>query len=240
MKIVIALALCLALATASVNFQEKDSQVHYDYDSNRDGLFGFLMKGVVDPINDQENRVSTFLRLASELIPLVDVLADGDDSAEQKLEYSQQYCYGQTGGAIQVCLNLNGKFWVGWWAFQKGITGTYDATITPFALAQFGGNATLASYPAQVGYGVYINALNIQVPIGVTIGQTQLCYEGTFQFNAVELLTTIFTSLLECQEVIPEGQWGCQYVPGAAFQHLSYNFTNPQYNYFLPRACINF
>ena len=89
MKIVIALALCLALATATVNYEQKDSQVHYDYDSNRGGLFGFLMKGVVDPINDQENRVSTFLRLANELIPLVDVLADGDDSSEQKLEYDQ-------------------------------------------------------------------------------------------------------------------------------------------------------
>lgn len=90
MKIVIALAVCLALAAASVQLSEKNSQVHYDFDSNREGLFGFLMKGVVDPINDQENRVSTFLRLANEVIPLLDVFADGDEASDQKLEYSWQ------------------------------------------------------------------------------------------------------------------------------------------------------
>jgi hypothetical protein len=82
MKIIIALALCMTLATASIEYEEKDSQIHYDYDSNRDGLFGFLMKGVVDPINDQENKVSAFLRLAGEVIPLIDVEADGDNSAQ--------------------------------------------------------------------------------------------------------------------------------------------------------------
>lgn len=108
MKIVIALALCLALATCSVKYEEKNSQIHYDYDSNRDGVFGFGMKGIVDPSNDQENKISTFLRLANEVIPLLDVFADGDDSSEQKLEYFEQYCYGTVGSAIQVCVNLNG------------------------------------------------------------------------------------------------------------------------------------
>jgi len=161
MKIVLALTMILALAACSVNYEEKDSQIHYDYDSNREGLFGFVMKGLVDPVNDQENKISTFLRLANEVIPLIDVAADGDDSAEQKLEYYRQYCYGTVGAAIQVCFNLNGRFWVGWWAFQNGLTGTYDVTYTPFAQASFGGNATVASYPAQVGYGIYIQALNI-------------------------------------------------------------------------------
>ena len=80
MKIVIAFAVLMAVATASVIYEEKNSQIHYDYDSNRDGAIGFGMKGVVDPANDQENKVSTFLRLANEIIPLLDVFADGDHS----------------------------------------------------------------------------------------------------------------------------------------------------------------
>jgi hypothetical protein len=87
MKIFIAIALCVALATATVNYQEKDSQIHFDYDSHKDGLFGFLMTGVVDTVNDQENKVSTFLKLANEIIPLIDVTADGDDTADHRLEY---------------------------------------------------------------------------------------------------------------------------------------------------------
>jgi len=82
MKIVIAIAMIVALAACTVQYEEKDAQIHYDYDSNREGLFGFVMKGLVDPINDQENKISTFLRLANEVIPLIDVAADGDDSAE--------------------------------------------------------------------------------------------------------------------------------------------------------------
>lgn len=240
MKIVIAITLCVALAAASVNYQEKDSQIHFDYDSHKDGLFGFLMTGVVDTVNDQENKVSTFLKLANEIIPLIDVSADGDDAADHKLEYGQQWCFGNVGGVIYTCVNVQGTFWVGWMAYQNGLTGTYDVTYTPFALAQFGGNATFATYPAQVGYGIYLNAIDIQIPIGISLGQSATCYSGSFQFLPVALQSTIFTSLLECQEVLPENQYGCNYKIGATFNHLSYNFTTAQINSFLPRNCFNY
>jgi hypothetical protein len=94
-----------------------------------------MMKGVVDPINDQENKVSAFLRLAGEIIPLLDVEADGDNSATRELTYVRQQCFGSPGDVIYTCVNLSGSFWVGWWARQNGVTGVYNVTYTPFALA---------------------------------------------------------------------------------------------------------
>ena len=52
MKLIIAFTLTLALTLASVQYEEKDSQIHFEYDNNRDGIFGFLMKGIVDPVDD--------------------------------------------------------------------------------------------------------------------------------------------------------------------------------------------
>ena len=52
MKIIIAVALCMALVSANIQYEEKDSQIHYEYDTNKEGVLGFFMKGVVDPIND--------------------------------------------------------------------------------------------------------------------------------------------------------------------------------------------
>ena len=63
MKIVILAALVL-LATA--NMWHEDGKIKLDYDVHGDSPIGINMKATIDPHNDQNNKISTFLKLANQ------------------------------------------------------------------------------------------------------------------------------------------------------------------------------
>mmetsp|Transcript_1483 Transcript_1483/g.1624 ORF Transcript_1483/g.1624 Transcript_1483/m.1624 type:complete len:238 (-) Transcript_1483:43-756(-) len=234
--IAFALLFALALSAATIG---KDGSFNFEQDSNSDSPIGVFMKGRVNPRDDADTNVETFLRLAEQMIPLASSVAS--DKAPGKLQYTRQWCFGNIGDAISVCINANAELWVGWRVGHTGETGLYNVTYTPFSFLRGGFNASASSYPAEVSYGGFFSIYDIQVPINLLLAETQICYSGTFNLYPTSAYTAINTNLLQCERSIPDRtDWYCDRVHGAEFRHLQFDITDGFFSNFLPHTCINF
>ena len=222
MKVIILAILIAAVLGASV--VQKDNKVHFEVDTNEGSPVGFTMKGFLNPENDDESNVETFFRLAEQLIPLAQS-SISDKKGPSNLGFTFKRCFGQLGGIIGLCAYADIELWVGWRVNHTGDQGSYSVIYTPFSYLQGGGNISASSYPAEVSYGGYLSAYNVQLPINLSISQQQICYGAVFNFFPTTAFTAINTNLLQCQRSIPELQdWVCNRVEGVRFQHLSFEF----------------
>ena len=237
MKIVI-LALLVAVAlTASITAD--DGKINFQTDTSPDSPIGLFMKGKVNPRDDSDSNVETFLRLAEQLIPLAQ--SSLKDQQPGKLTYFRQWCFGNVGDAISVCINANAELWVGWRVGHLGDTGLYNVTYTPFSFLRGGFNASASSYPAEVSYGGFFSIYDIQVPINLLLASTQICYSGTFNMYPTSAYTAINTNLLQCERSIPDRTpWDCERIQGVEFRHLQWDIIGGMTIAFLPYSCINF
>ena len=238
MKIII-LALLIAVAfTASV--AEKNGKLHFEADSNPELPFGLTMKGLINPLNEAENNLETFFRLAGELIPLAQ--SSMNDKQASNLQYSRQWCFGGgAGAAFSTCVNLNAELWVGWRVNLLGATGSFNVTYTPFTMFRAGTNVSASSFPAEVSYGGFFSIVDIQVPVNLLLAQTQICYSARFAMLPTAAYTAITTNLLQCDRSIPDQtNWRCDRVQGAEFRHLQWDITTGLFINLLPYTCFNF
>ena len=145
------------------------------------------------------------------------------------------------GEALSICFYGSAELWIGWRVSQLGVTGSYNVTYTPYTWFRAGGNASAASYPAEVSYGGYISIVDIKVPVNLLLAQTQICYSARFAMEPTEAYTAISANLLQCQRSIPDmTPFTCEKVNGAEFRHLEFEFTTGQYFNILPYTCSNF
>lgn len=70
MKVIIALA-CVLACSYAINMYGEDGLVKFDFEKD-DSPIGFSMKGEIDPHNDQNNKIQTFLKLAGYYIPILE------------------------------------------------------------------------------------------------------------------------------------------------------------------------
>ena len=82
MKVLIVATLAV-LALAAPSLMENDGRINFEYDSNPDMPFGLTLQGQIDPKAEASNKISAFLRLANQFIPVLESL---DKSSN--LEYS--------------------------------------------------------------------------------------------------------------------------------------------------------
>jgi hypothetical protein len=179
------------------------AKVTFEKDSHESSPISILTKGFFDPSVSGEAKISAFLRLANELIPLAEVTAPAGNHAGKKLGFFTPYCYGNLGDLFSGCININAGLYVGWTATQNSISYTsgaplYNLTYVPFVTLSGGVNASIASYPAQVSYGVYLQIVNIQIPTYLAIGQNAVCYSSMLNFQPGAIYTQIGTALLQC------------------------------------------
>jgi len=179
MKTII-ISLCVVLAFSSM--------ISFEKDSNEESPISIITKGFFDPSVSGEAKISAFLKLANELIPLAEVKAPAHETTGNKLKYGYRYCSGQLGDAFNFCFNANAYILIGWTFGQGSINstnnagGAYNVSFTPYVQVYGGLNASVSSYPAQVGYGVYLQIVNTALPTYLTLGQNALCYSSLFSF----------------------------------------------------------
>jgi len=232
MKTILIACLCLAALASPIQFSQ---------DSNEGGIFGIITSGFMDPNVSGEAKINSFLRLANELIPLAEVSGNLAQQEGQKLGYSRKYCTGTDGDIFNACFYAGAELWVGWYVNQTGTVGSYSVTYTPFTYLRAGGNVSVESYPAEVGYGAYLSIVDITIPVYLQIAQSQICYSGTFNFMPGAIYTQLSTALLECYKVLtPVENTVCNKVFGPNFQHLTLSLWSGYVNNFLSANCINF
>ena len=237
MKAIIISFLFVLALTAKVNFQA---------DSNEESPISILTNGFFDPSVSGEAKISAFLRLANELIPLAELNAPSDAPAAKKLGYLYSWCYGQLGDMFSFCANANAGFYIGWTVSQSASSSTtgsslYNLTYTPFATLQGGFNVSVSSYPAQVAYGIYLQIVNIQVPTYIAIGQNALCYSSSLNFQPGAIFTQVGTALLQCWwYVTPLNSAMCSTVTGPTFQQFFWPLWQGFVMNFVVPGCINF
>jgi len=83
MKALIVAAL-LAVAIAAPSLMENEGKINFEYDASPDLPMGITLQGQIDPKDESANKVSAFLRLANQFIPLLEAL----DTSSNKLEYN--------------------------------------------------------------------------------------------------------------------------------------------------------
>ena len=160
MKTILIACLCLAALASPIQFSQ---------DSNEGGIFGIITSGFMDPNVSGEAKINSFLRLANELIPLAEVSGNLAQQEGQKLGYSRKYCTGTDGDVFNACFYAGAELWIGWYVNQTGTIGSYSLTYTPFTFFRAGGNVSVESYPAEVGYGAYLSIVDITIPIYLQI-----------------------------------------------------------------------
>ena len=175
MKIFLTLALILAVSNAALNYDQAMKKLSFEVDSHKDSPIGIVLKGHVDTENKLSSQASAYLKLANEVIPLLESVGYADGS--RRLAYGHKWCVGKLGVA-QACFNVDGSFVVGWNAVQTGAQGLYQVSYAPFVTAWFGGNVTANIAPANLGYGAYITPLNLSMPITLAIAKNQVCFES--------------------------------------------------------------
>jgi hypothetical protein len=234
--IILSIVLVLAL-TSKINFAA---------DSNEESPISFLTKGFFDPSVSGEAKIEAFLRLANELIPLAEVNAPASAPAAKKLGYMYAYCYGELGSWFQGCFNANAGFYVGWTVTQgsssyNGNVPLYNLTYVPFATLLGGFNVSVASYPAQVSYGIYLQIVNLQIPTYVAIGSNAVCYSSMFNFQPGAIYTQIGTALLQCAWYVTPLQTSvCSTVTGPTFQQYFWALWSGYMMNFVQPGCIQF
>ncbi len=199
----------------------------FEKDSHEESPISVITRGFFDASVSGEAKISAFLKLANELIPLAEVKAPAHEVAGNKLKYGYTWCSGQLGDMFNFCFNANAYVLIGWNFNQGSVNstnnagGAYNVSFTPFVQVFGGFNVTVSSYPALVGYGVYLQIVNTQLPTYLTIGQNALCYSSLFSFQPAAIYTQIGTALLQCMWYVTPPQPGiCSTVTGPIFQQF--------------------
>ena len=162
MKIVLFIAL-IAVALASV-VPTSDGRIKFDLDIHKNSPIGIVLQGEVNPRDDTQNKIGAFIKLASEYIPILQGIADKENS----LQYDRVWEINFMGVNLELVLHFD--LIIGWTA-QPGTAAAnfYEVTYTPYVWGSVFGRANGTTWPV-VGFtrgGVqYVHAYT---PIAVTL-----------------------------------------------------------------------
>jgi hypothetical protein len=219
----------------------------FEKDSHEESPISVITKGFFDPSVSGEAKISAFLKLANELIPLAEVKAPAQEPVGNRLRYGYTWCSGQLGDMFNFCFNANAYILIGWNFGQGSVNstnnqgGAYNVSFTPYVQVYGGLNVTLSSYPALVGYGIYLQIVNTQLPTSLTIGQNAICYSSLFSFQPGAVYTQIGTALLQCMWYVTPYQSGiCSTVTGPIFQQFFWPLWSGYYMTLIQPGCIYF
>ena len=200
MKIVILAALVL-LATA--NMWHEDGKIKLDYDVHGDSPIGINMKATIDPHNDQNNKISTFLKLANQYIPILETMGT---KPAQNLQFSRGFNFNL--GFITFGGYATLELEVGWTveSLIEDSGDAYQVYYTPFVIGYINTDVNGTTFLGEVGVGAHIDYIKFYVPLTVEVFTSgKFCVNGYWNLQPSSVVTHIFANLKECQaEIIDE------------------------------------
>ena len=217
MKTILFIAVVLAFACALPSFDAKmDKPVNFDVDLFEDSPISFAMRGQVNPLNEQQNKIETFVRLAGEYIPVLESIADKQGS----LTWTDRWVVNIAG--FNVVLDVYFQLIVGW-RVQPGsaLAGRFDVVYTPFAWGQTWARVNGTTWPAEGSAIAVLDYLNFTAPISFSLYQAgQICFNGGYNLEPVTFYNNLFLTLRECRDEIlndlinndPIFVWTCNWV----------------------------
>lgn len=229
---IIALALLLAIA-CTLDIKGEDGLVKFEYDPMNNELFGLVMKGQIDPKNELNNKISTFLKLANYYVPVLESIKG--ESNNLKWNFMKTFSLGPL-GTFQASGSFN--LVVGWevWLNQgNSITnGTYfDIVYAPFAWGWATGLLGGQNYLVNGYYNATMYYARTYVNISLQIyGDGDVCFTGTANFWPVQIITGLSSSLSSCYtEILADIIYrnpialGCNFSTPFNMTHLNVSLT---------------
>lgn len=211
-------------------------------------MLGFVMKGQIDPEDDTNNKIETFLKLANYYVPLLDAVK----GEENNLKWNRTWTWNLP--ADLGTANFFGTFELvaGWGVYLNdnslNMTSDYlDVAYVPFlwgwTAGQLTGNTSpwIGSFNATLWYVRAYTVINLEIH-----NTGSVCYEGTGHLWPIQLEGGIVSSLKACQaEVLTdiiEGlpiTLGCYYTAPVAVPVLNSSFTANYTQPLVNRKCFN-
>lgn len=242
MKAIIAVTLLLA-CTYGLQITGEDGLIKFEMDAHQGSPVGLVMKGHVDPTNELNNKIETFLKLANTYVPLLESV----NNQNNNLRWTDTWSFNIGIGTI----TFSGTFdiVVGWRVNLDNATDTdtqqLNVDYIPFVWGWANGLLQGDTIPAQGWYNATLWFARAYAPIGLDITANDVCYSGSASVLPVQLETTINSALKGCySEIIDEVLAGepiyltCNYTAPFSQPHINLNFTNDYNNQFLNKDCI--
>lgn len=246
MKTIIAVALLFACASA-FSLKGEEGLVKFELDANKDSPVGLVMKGHIDPKDETNNKIETFVKLASAYIPILESIKNENNNL--------QYIFTETislGSFGSITLHGNFEIIVGWKVQVNSndlnmtsdhLNVAYIPFITGFTNAGLQGD----TYPARGYYNATLWFARAYTVISLQIFNTgNVCFEGTGFLWPVQLTSAISSSLKACQaEILDEVfngipiVFGCNYTAPFVTPHLDISFTQNFTKPLIGQTCVN-
>lgn len=192
MKLLLFVALIALAACTSV--YEKDGLINFDVDMHQDSPIGFAMKGQINPADDSQNSIGTFLKLANQYIPILEEFSEKTN----KLSWDQRWHIDLPG--FDLTFYLYFELLIGW-TVQPGTVGadSYEVTYTPFAFGSTLGRFNGTTLPGHGYFRAGLRYLDFEMPIALTIYRdARICFDTFYTVSPVTLSVTFGLGLIEC------------------------------------------
>lgn len=217
MKTILILAVVLAFALAGpFSAMKKDDGIDFKLDTNEDSPISFAMKGSINPRNEEMNKISTFLRIAGEYIPLLEQLGSQDNALEWRRWWNISIL------GVNVDVTLYFQLIVGWRVDPGGATaGRFDVVYTPFAWGRTAAHVNGTTWPVVGSTEAVFQYLHVYAPVALSLYNTgRVCFGADYVVEPATFRQHIFGSLRECQDEIlddlingtPIFVWDCNYI----------------------------
>ena len=219
MKAVILLVAILGVAlSVPINVYADENKIKFSYDVHESSPVGLTVKGVIDPLNETQNKIQTFIRLANQYIPILEALA----GASNELKYEYRYRINVAGFVFDVYVNFN--LYVGWRVNPGGYTtDRFDVVYTPFVYGYAYNRINGTSFPAVGSHEISIVYAYAYAPIALQLfSSRKVCFQGSYVVEPVMVKNNLFAALNACENEIID-----KVISGAGFMDFKCNYTNP-------------
>mmetsp|Transcript_10619 Transcript_10619/g.9355 ORF Transcript_10619/g.9355 Transcript_10619/m.9355 type:complete len:246 (+) Transcript_10619:43-780(+) len=245
MKLIIVLiAVAMVVSSTPFNTYEKDGAIEFDHEFYEDSPVGFAMKGKVDPNNEELNKIETFLRLAGEYIPILQSLAQSDNT----LKFQKKWNVHFMGINVEFLYYL--QLIVGWTVHPGEHKGDrFDVTYTPFAWGSTAFSSNGTAFVAQGVSEITLEFLYAYAPISLSLyDDGKVCFSSWYDVDPVHFGIRMDLELIECQDEIldsllngsPDLSWSCDLIDQVDFNFFEEDITPGWSGNITGTQCINF
>jgi len=245
MKTIIAVALLFACASA-FSIKGDEGLVKFELNAHEESPIGLVMKGHIDPKDETNNKIETFVKLASAYIPILESVKNENNN----LKWTNNWHFNVGIGSIS--LHWNFEIIVGW----KVRVNSNDLNMTsdhlnvayvPFISGFTNAGLQGDTYPARGYYNATLWFARAYTVIALQIFSSgNVCFEGTGYLWPVQLTSALSSALKGCKaEILDEVfngipiVFGCNYTEPFVTPHLDISFTQNFTEPLIGQTCVN-